>query len=235
MTVAIVMLALCFVEGDWLLASDDSVTEQTALVGTVTTDEGTHPPFPPFAIRIAAIPVGDNASGSPASEPVATNWTFRFSAVTVPHLIRVTGLPGEWRLKSVRLSGRDLTDTPFEPSGGPETIGLEILLTRSSATVSGDVVDAHGAPAPDTTVVVFPADRAKWGIASRYIKSVRSDGEANFTVNGLPPETYLLVAKEFVADGSDVDAAFLERASAAATRLTLFVGATSGVSLKVED
>src|SRR5204862_401533 len=85
------------------------------------------------------------------------------------YLFRMNGLPDGWMLKSVMLGDRDLIDQPLAIARGQADLdGLRIVVTKKGAKVTGEVVDAAGAPAPDTTVVVFAENSALWGVASRF-------------------------------------------------------------------
>jgi hypothetical protein len=145
---------------------------------------------------------------------------------------RTTGLPDEWRLAAVQLGGRDLTDTPFVPSSGLPAGPLQIVLTRETATLAGDVVDAHGAPSPGTYVLLFAEDERRWEAPSRFVTSVRADSEGNFVVRGLPPASYFASLAESAAEGWDRRDG-LQILKPSAIKLTLPVGVTT-VSLRIE-
>jgi hypothetical protein len=176
----------------------------------------------------AEAPVGALAR---AEVPVTPGWLFQSPSVAGAVYFRMTGLPAEWRLAAVRLGGQDFTDTAFVPSGSSAGT-VQIVVTRETATLAGDVVDAHGAPAGGTFVLLFAEDERRWGVASRFVTSVQADGEGNFAVRGLPPASYLASVAESVAEGWDRLAA-LQKLKASAVKLTLPVGITT-VSLRIE-
>jgi hypothetical protein len=198
--------------------------------GTVTTDEGSPPPFSAAVVRVVTIPAQAPAKMSARAEvPVTSGWLFQFPSIAEAVYFRLTGLPDEWRLAAVRVGGQDFTDTAFVPSGSG---GVQIVVTRESATLAGDVVDPHGAPAPGTFVLLFAEDGRRWGPASRFVTSVRADGEGNFAVRGLPPATYLASVAEAAPEGWDRPDA-LQNLKASAVKLTLPVGVTT-ISLRIE-
>jgi hypothetical protein len=138
-------------------------------------------------------------------------------------------------LRSVKLNGRDITDTPLDISKGATPLkGLQLFLSPTTAHVTGDVVDSHGAPLADCTVVVFAEDRARWEPGTRFVKVARPDQDGRFAISGLPTGRYLIVARDFVEDGQWEDPAFLQSLVVDAARLTLREGATQEVSLKFE-
>ena len=205
--------------------------EGGSVSGTVTTDEGP-PPFSATGVRVMMVPA-EAPAGAPAraAVPVTPGWLFQFPSVAGAVYVRMTGLPDEWRLAAVRLGGQDVTDTAFVPSGSAAG-GLQIVVTRETATLAGDVVDAHGAPAAGTFVLLFAEDERRWGAASRFVTSVRADGEGNFAVRGLPPASYLASVAESAPEGWDRRDA-LQNLKASAVKLTLPVGVTT-VSLRIE-
>jgi hypothetical protein len=102
------------------------------------------------------------------------------------------------------------------------------------ATLFGDVIDAHGAPAEDTTVILFPRDESKWGPRSGLVTAVLCDIEGRFTMTGLATGAYHVIARERVAYRAWDDVKFLRGLVEPAVRIELREGATE-ISLKVED
>jgi hypothetical protein len=137
-------------------------------------------------------------------------------------------------LQSVQLNGRDITDVPLDvPGGGVSTTGLQIILTRHAGVVTGNVVSPAGAPAPDSTVIVFAADSQRWGLGTRFVKSGRPDNAGHFSVGGLPAGRYFAVAKDGVTDGQWDDPEFLRSIAADATTVELSADAPQAVTLTV--
>ena len=204
--------------------------------GTITTDDGTAPPFPPARIRVTPVPADDTNVlppwGTPTAQTPGSDWSFRFTNIDGPYLFRPTGLPDDWMLQSVRLNGRDVTDAPLDiPKGGSETSGVQIVITRRTATLAGKVVTPAGDPLADSTVIVFAADDRRWGIGTRFVKSTRPDIAGHFSVGGLPPGNYLAIAKDFVADGQWEDPDYLRSLASDASTLTLSEDAEQAVTL----
>jgi hypothetical protein len=69
-----------------------------------------------------------------------------------------------------------------------------VVADTPAATVSGRVVDEAGRPLSNDIVVVFPADREKWGGESRVVKATRSQRDGSYRFEGLPAADYLAVA-----------------------------------------
>lgn len=104
----------------------------------------------------------------------------------------------------------------------------------SLATLFGDVIDAHGAPAEDTTVILFPRDESKWSPRSGLVTAELCDIEGQFTMTGLATGLYYVIAREKVRDRAWEDIAFLRTLSEPAVRIELREGAME-IHLKVED
>ena len=206
------------------------------VAGAVVTDDGSPPPG--AAARTGINPVAADPSAvlapwnGPRAQPPAADWTFRIVNLEGPILFRMSGLPDGWMLKSVQLGGRDITDQPLTIARGqPDIEGLRIVLSRKGATVAGQVADAGGAPVPDTTVLLFAENSAMWGVASRFIRAVRPDGEGRFSIGGLPAGVYRAIAREVVIDGQWEDPEFLQGLVKDAVRVELTDGGSETVKL----
>ena len=211
----------------------------SSISGSLVTDEGMPPPFPTARVRVSPIPANPGAVlplwTQPRDQALKPDWTFRIPGVHGPYLFRVTGLPPDWMLKAVLLGGREITDVALTVSkGDPDMDGLQIVLSRKGGKVTGQVVDRAGATAPDVTVIVFAEDRAQWSLSSRFIKAVRPDRTGRFSVSGLPPAAYRVVARDFVLEGQWEDPEFLESLLKEAARLELAEGASEAIKLTLE-
>ena len=212
--------------------------KQSSVTGSVVTDDGAAPDFP--AARVSVAPIASTTGALQAWEEqrpqtLRPDWTFTFSGMEGRYLFRVNGLPDDWMVQSVSLTDRDITDVPLDlPADGSPVSGVRIVLSQKGASVTGVVLDAHGAPLIDSAVTVFAENPALWGDGTRFVKSVRPDQEGHFVVAGLPAGTYLVAPKDFVADGEWADPMFLRTLIPGATRITLAPGTTQELSLTVE-
>lgn len=155
--------------------------------------------------------------------------TFVVTSVLTPGVMRLNDLPPDWFLKEIRLGGRDITDAPIDMSAG-EVNGLEVVLTRQRAEVTGTARDVKGSAADDYAVVIFSEDRARWTATSRFIATARPDQQGRFRV-GLLPGKYLAAALEYLETGSERDPEVLERLRAQAVAVTVADGGTQTVTL----
>ncbi|HJR58449.1 MAG TPA: carboxypeptidase-like regulatory domain-containing protein [Vicinamibacterales bacterium] len=207
--------------------------------GRIITDDGAPPPF--LASRLRLLPVPSDPQkvlplwGESSGDIIRPDWSFRIVNLEGPYLFRVLGLPDGWMLKAVSAAGRDITDAPFTVTrGGQDFKEIEIVLSQKGAGVRGEVGDAAGAPAPDSTVVIFSENAALWRPASRHVRAVRPDRSGRFSVTGLPAGVYRAIARDLVLEGQWEDPAFLQDLMKAAARIELAEGAVETVKLRVE-
>jgi hypothetical protein len=142
-------------------------------------------------------------------------------------------LPDGWMLKTVRLAGRDITDTTLELKSGEQLTGVEIHVTNRVTEVNGTVVDEQNAPVGDATVLVFPAAEDRWYENSRAIRATRPDQQGRWQLKGLPTGDYLAIARDYIEIDAWQDPDFLESLRKDATRVTIAEDAARSVSLKV--
>jgi hypothetical protein len=131
---------------------------------------------------------------------------------------------GGWRVRAVRVSGRDVTDEGLDVGQDGTLSGVEIEVARDYPLVAGVVRDARGEPLADALIVAIAADER---IAKQPEGAVRPRGrsnrDGNYFVTGLPPGTWELVAlaEGVPFDPFDADPRALETLRAHAVRVTL--------------
>lgn len=208
----------------------------TVINGTVVSDTGEAFDFRAQQLQVAArvaTPDAQGFGGGPGGSRVGDDWTFSLRAVVDPIVIR-TSAPQGWTLKSVSLNGQDITDVAMEFPPGQSVNGVQIVMTKKIAGVSGLVTDARGNPALDATVVVFPANDKLWTYQSRFIRAARPDQEGRYRITPLPsPEQYLVVAVQGLEDGQAGDPEFLASVRDSAAKFELIEGESKAVDVKL--
>ena len=133
-----------------------------------------------------------------------------------------------WSLSTVVADGRDVTDLPLPMSDAPPK---QVVVTYGDTwqQVTGRIGMASGAPAPDYTVIIFPADRAYWLQGSRRILTTHPASDGRFTLSGpgpgtLPPGSYLLAAVTELDRDEQYDPSLLATLAAGAVPVTLAPG-----------
>jgi protocatechuate 3,4-dioxygenase beta subunit len=180
-------------------AGPAAVTDVVLIVHPLTTARG-HITFeggtPPQARQVYAGflptdftsgPVGGNRIGGPPND----DWTFAIDHLAHRGVVRITA-PPPWTMKSVTLDGQDIADVPSDFQSH-DVKGLEVVMTTRVASLVGTVIDGDTA-APNSFVLVFPEDRAKWIYPGRLMARGRANAQAAFTVPGLLPGQYRAIA-----------------------------------------
>jgi hypothetical protein len=139
-----------------------------------------------------------------------------------------------WTLKSAILNGHDVVDEPFAVQDTDVT-GLIVTFTDRPSTVTGVVHDTQGAVDASASVLVFPTDKTTWvdfGAAPRRLGLVRVDRKGAFSLSGLPPGEYFVLAMPDELAGSWQDPAALETASRLANRVRVVDGQNTSIDLR---
>jgi hypothetical protein len=203
--------------------------------GRVTFDTGTPPPdLQASAVRggMESPIAGSSAAGElQQPPPVRQDWTFEVPGLIGPQQPRVTA-PQGWTVRSIRLGGRDITDSPLEFTG-KDVDGIVVQLTQRVTTVAGQTSGERGQATSPAMVVFFADDREKWQPGSRFVRTVAVDRDGRFTVRALPPGRYLAVALDEIEQGLEWDANSLEQLRRFGARLTLAEGESATMNLKV--
>ena len=208
----------------------------TVVNGTIVSDTGEAFDFRPQQLQVSARPATPETPGpgGPGGSRVTDDWSFTLRNVNDPILIR-TSSPQGWTLKSILFNGQDVTDVALELPPAQVVSGVQIVMTKKVASVSGAVTDARGAPVLDATVVVFPANEKLWTYQSRFIRAARPDQEGRYEITPLPgPEQYLVVAVQGLEDGQAGDPDFLLSVKDEAARFELTEGETKAVDVKLK-
>jgi hypothetical protein len=166
--------------------------------------------------------------GQPATAPSApvASGAFTLSGLVGPQLFRVNGLPDGWTVKSVRLGGIDITDTPTT-LGAPPAAPLQLVVTSQTGSIGGTVLDVTGQPAVGSRIVVFSNDPRTWGARSRFIATGEVSAAGRYLLHGLLPGNYLVAATSDLPDGAWGDPERLARLQPTAAAVTIAAGATA--------
>jgi hypothetical protein len=132
--------------------------------------------------------------------------------------------------------GEDVTDRGIEFTPGRTYEGLQVIFTQRATDLSGLVTDDRNRPVVDASVVIFAADREKWGFQSRYLRVARPDTNGRYNVRNLPPsDDYLVIAVRNLEQGQFSDPDFLARARDEAKPFSLTEAETKAVDIKLSS
>jgi protocatechuate 3,4-dioxygenase beta subunit len=204
--------------------------------GRIVFEGAAKPPGSPAALNVSAMPAefGVMMMGGGAVR-VRDDWTFEATGLSERRRFRVnTPTPG-WYLKSVTHDGTDITDTGIDLREGQQVAGIEITLSQRTTDVSGTVQDSRARPIADYVVVAFTPDSSKWGFMSRHVRMVRPNQDGRYSIKGLPPDDYQVIALEYLEPGEEGDPEQLEKWKASATRVTLADGEPKVLPLQLSQ
>jgi len=187
------------------------------------------PPAPP---SLMLTPIGQNMIYLPGQTGnAAADFTFELSASPGTYNLVARSLPPPWSIRAIRVGSADATDTGIEIKPGRNVSGVEVEVTNRTQTING-TVSGSADQLKDSAVFVFPSDAAKLKI-SRYKRVSRPGTEGRFTIAGLPPGEYSVIALEHVSVPFPDSAEFLERQRPGASTVTLLEGETRTIDLRL--
>jgi hypothetical protein len=197
----------------------------------------------PTASRLQQVPVMLEAAGAPANAETQVNGRVesdgRFTAPGAPpgrYLVRVTGSPEGWMFKEATYRGRNVSDEPFDLESDANDV--VITFTDRWTGLHGVVQGPRGAPDPDATVLIFPANQDGWtdyGLNPRRVRSVRTSRSGDYSVHSIPTGDYYVVAvpDDRVSDWRDP--AFLLSLTSVATHVSISDGDQKLVGLRTRE
>ena len=190
------------------------------------------------SVELSAIPVDiDRAprlGGPPARANIAPDGQFELAGITGSRRLQVVRAPAGWMLKSILVHGVDVTDQVMSFGRDDESLDdVEVVLTNRITQVLGSVSDLKGLAPSDVAVLAFATDPAQWYAGTRFRKRINPSSDGRFSIDGLPPGDYFVVASEPPRDpGEWLNPETLEKLSRGATRVHLGDGQRVSVVVK---
>ena len=126
----------------------------------------------------------------------ATSPQFKFEAqlrLDQRYHANVPNLPDDYYLKSVAISGHEMAPDNIVVSGRSGEI--ELVLSPSGGHIEGTLVDAKGQPTRGSVLLV--PDVPQPGPPDLF-RRASADSKGKFTIRGITPGSYRLVAMESV-------------------------------------
>ena len=162
---------------------------------------------------------------------VNSDGSFEWNNVPAGHysvqIADVSTMP-DWFLKSVAAGGREAVDSGFSVSGGVTAINL--VASANGAIAEGVATNQKDEPLADAVVVAVPAERFR-SHPERYRKGV-TDQSGRFTLRGLPPGDYTILAWESVDGEAYYNPEFLKSFEGQGRLVHLEEGRRASVTLK---
>jgi hypothetical protein len=150
--------------------------------------------------------------------------------------IRTTGVPSGYRIKSVTVGGRDVTEEGFDIRDTPLD-DMIVTLTKQITELKGVVRDLQDRPDGEAAVLAFPTNRRLWTNTAQnpaFIGNAHVSQKGNYSVKGLPAGEYFVVAT-FSDPMLTTDAETLERLAPFAERVRLADGQTVTLNLQTKN
>jgi hypothetical protein len=175
----------------------------------------------------------DGSMASPGTARVKADGSFELKNVLPgTYSVEVTGdtkaMDGSF-VESVMAGTKDVTDSGLSVGGG--TIAIEVAVSLESGTVDGTVTNDKNEPIANAVVVVVPEPRyRKQG--NRY-QRVTADQAGRFSMRGLRPGDYKLLAWEVMEEDEFFDPEYLKSYEDRGTAMHLEKSGHQSASLKV--
>ena len=134
------------------------------------------------------------------------------------YVLGVYGLTGTWFLKSVRFGDEELRDASLRITEGASGT-LEVIISPAGGQVEGLVVTAKQEAARAATVVLLPDSSRR--NQTHLFKTVTTDQNGRFTLTGIAPGDYSLLAFEDLEPGAWQDADYLKQFERSAESLSI--------------
>jgi hypothetical protein len=162
---------------------------------------------------------------------VTADGSFEWNSVPAGHysvqIADASAMP-DWFLKSVAAGGREAVDSGFSVSGG--VTALNLVASANGAIAEGVATHLKDEPLADAVVVAVPAERFR-GHPERYRKPF-TDQSGRFTLRGLPPGDYTILAWESVDGEAYYNPEFLKSYEGQGRQVHLEEGRRASITLK---
>jgi hypothetical protein len=215
------------------------VTGRAGIIrGRIVSDDGSPLPFRPGQLRLFAQPSDPTRPMMGMRPPIVhDDWTFEIAGLS--EQVRLTGMvdtpASGWSVRHAWKDNVDLVDTAADIAPGRTIEDVELVLTQKVTELSGIVTDGMNRPVTDASVVIFHADKERWGFASRYLRSTRPDPNGKYTVRLTPSEDYRVVVVRGLEEGQASDPEFLTRALESSTAFNIGEGETKTMNLRLAE
>ena len=151
------------------------------------------------------------------------------------YFVGAASLGAPWTLESITVGGRDVMDAAFVIQDD-SIDDLVMTYTDRPATLAGVVERPAGPADAGASVMIFPANRARWidaRLSTRTFRIARPSTTGTFSWTAVPPGEYLVAAVPDADAGGWPDERFLARLAAIATPVRIAPAQAASVTLQV--
>lgn len=149
-----------------------------------------------------------------------------------PHRFNLPAPPGPWTLQLITMGGRNMVDVVFTLDD--HITDVIVTFTDQPADISGTVSGDH----KNASIYLYPSDRQRWPhltSATHVVRAVSVESDGRFRIPRVIPGDYLIIAALEHPMLEWPEAAWLARASAFATPVTVAAQQRQFVSLSVRE
>jgi hypothetical protein len=189
----------------------------------------------PAADQLSRLSVGVEGVGGAATSlrsirPDASGRFELSDLVPGRYVVRVTtSFPG-WYFKTAFWGGVDMAEMPLDVTGN-NIDDVVVTFSDRPTRLSGTVRDIRGIPVPGATIIVLPP--AARGSDARRTREARADVIGLYTIEGLPPGDYDVVAIDDRAAEGWQDPRRIEALRRVATRVSIRDAERKTIDLRV--
>jgi hypothetical protein len=151
------------------------------------------------------------------------------------YIIRMTGPTSPWRLKSIAVGTRDVTDLPIDIDSDFSDVVIT-MTDRPIARLYGTVRTMQGGGDPTASVIAFPTDKRYWtefGSGGRRLQSVGVSKTGAYDLSGLPAGEYFVIAVRDAVATEWQDPELMESFARSAARVQIADGDRRVLDLRV--
>jgi hypothetical protein len=169
--------------------------------------------------------------GGGTSDRVNEDGSFTLAVTQGAYEVMLMGAPEDAYLKAARLGNQEVLSAGLDLTNASAAGMLEVTLSTKGGRVDGAVVNAEGQPAVGAQVVLLPEASRRQRLS--LFKVAASDQNGVFTLRGIAPGAYSIVALENVERGAWTDPNLLRGNENAARKVEIKEGSAQSFELKV--
>jgi hypothetical protein len=148
--------------------------------------------------------------GKPEAAKVKAGGSFELENVAHDkYRVNVLGLPEDYYLKAARVGGRNVLDVGLDLSGGRPWGKLELVVSSAGARLDGVVMTEELQVFGGASVLLIAEERSRRD--PRLAKTTTTDQYGRFSLRGIAPGEYTLLACAELEPGVHRDPEFLRR------------------------
>jgi len=209
-------------------------TPAGVVAGRVVAAAGEAGESPPAGTRVSAIASGTGPFKAVGSAPVRADGSFELHNVFGCEEIYVAGASGSLVVERAYIDEQQLARATVCVKDGERVSGIRLLVRRPLGQVVGSVTSPSGQLAPNSVVVLFPHDEAKWtDPLGHYVRVSRTDGTGRFVLREVVGGAYHLVAVDRLSLADAYAASRLVQLRALATSVEVPTDGRAAARLKL--